>query len=703
MLQQLSIYLLKVTCISGLLFLYYHIALRNKQFHFYNRFYILITVVISAVLPFLQLQWFTLFSSSAQTIHLFNILNGKSEDEVIVSNNPGFSMQQITLYVLAAASFIMLLVSIMRIIKIYKLKRKYAVQRSAAFDFINTDIASAPFSFLRNIFWRKDISLQEETGKQILQHEITHVQQKHSWDKLFMQFVLCFYWLNPFYHLLKNELYLIHEFIADEKAVKHSDADAFAKMLLTTQFGRFNFLPAQPIFYSSIKRRLIMLTTSKKPQFNYLRRIMALPLTAVLVCLFAFSVKKNDTLSSQKKMTAKPFVLVVDAGHGGKDYGALGNGLYEKNVALKIAEKINELSSQYGITVILTRNSDVFMSPPDKSDFANAQNADALISIHVNADNKNQLQQSGFEVLLSADKENLLNENHVLASAILQNISKDFKAATALHQMKQGIWILKNSNIPAALVECGYLTNSNDAVILKDDAKIELIAKTILQGVVMYANNTFDKSNLYQLQNTDTTAPGTSKTVSSTPLYIVNGKIISKQEADKIDANTIEKVDVLKDKNATDKYGEQGKTGVVEITLKSASVKFKPPIIVRDSDGMVNPSNSIGDKPVFTEAQIQPQFPGGADGWQKYLMQNLDASIPAKNKAPNGICTVTISFLIDENGKVSDVKAINDPGFGTGKEAVRVIAQGPDWIPATQNGYKVVFANKQKIAFSVSE
>lgn len=85
------------------------------------------------------------------------------------------------------------------------------------------------------------------------------------------------------------------------------------------------------------------------------------------------------------------------------------------------------------------------------------------------------------------------------------------------------------------------------------------------------------------------------------------------------------------------------------------------------------------------------------------LMQNLDASIPAKNKALDGIYTVTISFLIDDNGKVSDVKALDDPGFGTGKEAVRVIAQGPDWIPATQNGHKVIFANKQKIAFSVSE
>ena len=83
-------------------------------------------------------------------------------------------------------------------------------------------------------------------------------------------------------------------------------------------------------------------------------------------------------------------MLVVDAGHGGKDDGAVGNGLYEKNVALKIAKEIKDLSSQYGITVVLTRDNDVFMSPQEKSDFANAQNADAFISVHINSAPKDE-------------------------------------------------------------------------------------------------------------------------------------------------------------------------------------------------------------------------------------------------------------------------------------------------------------------------
>ncbi len=66
MLQTIAIYLLKVTCISGLLFLYYLLALRNKQFHFYNRFYLLMTFILSAVVPLLQLKWFTFGNDSSQ-------------------------------------------------------------------------------------------------------------------------------------------------------------------------------------------------------------------------------------------------------------------------------------------------------------------------------------------------------------------------------------------------------------------------------------------------------------------------------------------------------------------------------------------------------------------------------------------------------------------------------------------------------------
>jgi N-acetylmuramoyl-L-alanine amidase len=519
---------------------------------------------------------------------VFNIIYAPGGDDPDKAGRPGLNLQQFLLPGMLLTSAVMLVILIGRVVKIYRLKKQYPVNKTNEFDFINTNLRQAPFSFLRNIFWRADISLHDETGKQIMQHEITHIKQKHSWDKLFVQTILCFYWMSPFFWLLKKELYLLHEFIADEKAVGKNDAASFAKMLLSSQYGSFQFAPAQSIFYSPIKRRLIMLTTSKKLQFGYLRRVMVLPLLTIVICLCAFTMQKETNIVK----TTAPFKLVVDAGHGGKDNGAAGNGLYEKNITLKIAEKIKSLSPEYGIDVVLTRSSDVYMTPPQKSDFANAQHADAFISVHVNAAEKSQ-QQSGFEVVLS--KNNAQEFSSVLfGSAILQSMQPDFKITPALLQKNVGIWVLDNSILPAALIECGYLTNSGDAKLLQDDAKIELIARKILIGAAMYANNKNSISPQNIIHPGDTSVPAQSNSLlpALTPLYVLDGKIVAKEKADKLDPSSIEQVIVLKGKDATDKYGDKGKNGVVEIISKNNKSSSNLTAPIPPSPPPVPPVNS---------------------------------------------------------------------------------------------------------------
>lgn len=88
-------------------------------------------------------------------------------------------------------------------------------------------------------------------------------------------------------------------------------------------------------------------------------------------------------------------------------------------------------------------------------------------------------------------------------------------------------------------------------------------------------------------------------------------------------------------------------------------------------------------------------------GKGRYLEKNLDADIPVKNKAAAGMYTVIVTFIIDNNGNISDVKAENNPGYGTAEEAVRVINKGPAWIPAVQNGQKVTCRHRQSITFKV--
>ena len=128
------------------------------------------------------------------------------------------------------------------------------------------------------------------------------------------------------------------------------------------------------------------------------------------------------------------------------------------------------------------------------------------------------------------------------------------------------------------------------------------------------------------------------------------------------------------------------------------------PIIENKGTGIVEAPKVVeAIDEVFTVVQIAAEFPGGVSAWQKYLERNLNRDLPVDQGAPSGKYTVTVSFIVDKTGNISDVKAENNPGFGTAEEAVRVIKKGPKWKPAIQNGKNVIYRHKQSITFLVAE
>jgi hypothetical protein len=163
------------------------------------------------------------------------------------------------------------------------------------FNLIETELDQAPFSFFDNLFWRKSIPMFDDTGTRIFLHELTHIRERHSYDKLFAQVMLCFFWMNPFYWLIQKELNVIHEFIADSKSIGDGDTESFAKMLLRSYNHGRHLNPSHSFFNSSIKRRIIMITTSRNAQYSYLRRVCALPIMLLVIILFSFKIVNAQT------------------------------------------------------------------------------------------------------------------------------------------------------------------------------------------------------------------------------------------------------------------------------------------------------------------------------------------------------------------------------------------------------------------------
>lgn len=291
----LLVYLAKVVICSGILYAYYHAVLRNNRFHQWNRYYLLLSAILSLVVPLLRIpmpfmatETEGIYVYTSQVVTLRENMLAPSETSLLSTVN-----WSTVLY-----SFVLLLL-LMRLavgyIKIYSLIRHSHVEFLKPYWMVLSEKVASPFSFFRYIFWNNSLNAETPEGQQILRHEMVHVQEKHSWDKLFMEVVTALCWINPFFHLIKRELSVIHEFIADRKAVQNGDVAAYAhsilQMALQSQhsFGITNNFSHQPI-----KRRILMLTQSNKLRFSYLRRVLILPLAVFIFCSLAFVANENN-------------------------------------------------------------------------------------------------------------------------------------------------------------------------------------------------------------------------------------------------------------------------------------------------------------------------------------------------------------------------------------------------------------------------
>lgn len=106
---------------------------------------------------------------------------------------------------------------------------------------------------------------------------------------------------------------------------------------------------------------------------------------------------------------------------------------------------------------------------------------------------------------------------------------------------------------------------------------------------------------------------------------------------------------------------------------------------------------------IFENVEIEASFPGGEEGWRKFLEQNLKPNVPVDNGAPAGTYTVMVQFVVDKEGNVSQIKALTKHGYGMEGEVIRILRKSPKWTPAKQDGRMVKAYRKQPVTFRIIE
>lgn len=144
---------------------------------------------------------------------------------------------------------------------------------------------------------------------------------------------------------------------------------------------------------------------------------------------------------------------------------------------------------------------------------------------------------------------------------------------------------------------------------------------------------------------------------------------------------------------------DSSKIGLVKVDGPTDDGTPRPEDI-DNGTGVVEQKNDKESDEPFRSVEIDAKFIGN---WKTFLERNLNADVPRDNGAPSGRYSVVVEFVVDVEGKVSDIQTLTHHGYGLEEEAVRVLKKAPKWEPAIQNGIQVKAYRRQVIIFEVNE
>ena len=344
------VYILKSAICLALFYLFYRLLLSRETFHRFNRVALLGLLVLSCVVPLIEV--------GSKAVNVVNRQFFSWEEMLMMAElNSGVAAEVVETYSWREVLLLVYLVGIafFFVRNLWSLGRMYGLIDGCKKRKLDDGVllfihqkTITPFS------WMKCIVLSEkdyvESGETILTHERAHIANHHSWDLLLADLCVFFQWFNPAAWLLKQELQNIHEYEADEWVINQGiDAKTYQLLLIKKAVGTRLYSMANNLNHSNLKKRITMMIKKKSNPWACMKYLYILPLATIAVAAFARPEISNefDEISSAKVSDLASFMKA-----DGENYA---DNLSDKKKKVKVAGRVLDENKQpvVGVSVLV--------------------------------------------------------------------------------------------------------------------------------------------------------------------------------------------------------------------------------------------------------------------------------------------------------------------------------------------------------------
>ena len=268
-------YILECIAFQLVFLLVYDLFLKKETFFQWNRAYLIGTYLISLVLPWVKIE--ALKTQVPERLYVYpeEWWNMNNTPEVaVVAQNTSLNLSWPAI-VFVVGIIVSLVLFTYKLGQLYALRKSGEVQYFTHFTKVVLENSDAAFSFFKSIFLGDRVIQKDHQN--IIEHELVHIRQKHTYDLLFFELMRIFSWFNPLVYVYQNRLSELHEFIADAEVAKH-ERTKHCELLLSQAFQSQNISFINQFFKSSlIKKRIVMLQKAKSGTIWKLKYLALLP------------------------------------------------------------------------------------------------------------------------------------------------------------------------------------------------------------------------------------------------------------------------------------------------------------------------------------------------------------------------------------------------------------------------------------------